>query len=60
MQGEKKEGKDRKDLGEGRKRKKIEVTASKLIHGYININVRHLKDSNTKCSSELNPGSVKA
>lgn len=60
MKREKKEDKDRKDLGEGRKRKKIEVTASILIHGYINIYVRHLKDSNTKFPSELNPGSVKA
>lgn len=60
MKREKKEDKDRKDLGEGRKRKKIEVTAFKLLHGYINIYVRHLKDSNTKFILELNPGSVKA
>lgn len=45
---------------EGRKRKKIEVTASKLIHGYIKIYLRHLKDSNTKLSSELNAGLEKA
>lgn len=56
VQKEKKEDKDRKDLGEGRKSKKIEVTSSKIIHAYINIYVRHLKDSNTKLPPELNAG----
>lgn len=60
MQREKKEDKDRKYVGEGKRRKKTEVTASKLIHGYIKIYVRHLKDSNINLSSELNAGLGKA